>query len=197
MLKFRQPTDELPAPLATLWRRALRQSATLKAVSAAMAHAPTLDDCAASIERAKQELEHLECSVELYRELCGGDLSDEIAGAAAALPAPESWLEAAVAQLVLCVASPLEAQAEVSAAGTRRARVRQLAEETEHVDAARAALSEVCATAPASFAAISKLVSRWLNVALETLDSSARAAYLEGLRREISRLGLDAAVLAA
>lgn len=197
--QLHQP-DALSARLEHLRRRALRQHTTLKVVSAAIAHAPTLDECAASVERARQQLEHLECSVERFRELSGGDLMDELSTALVEQPRPESWLEATVAQLVLCVASWHESREPLArVARIDDALARELAEEAEYVDAARAALRELCRATPTGRMVVSKLVSRWLLVALETLERSARRDYLAALRREIERLGLvvDAAILAA
>lgn len=181
-----------PALAEALRRHAVRQVATLKASGAALAHAPTLDDRIGAIERAKEELQHLEQASEVYRELSGGDLLQDAESAAAKLPIPESWVEASVAQLVLCLAARVDLSRHREVPRPFRATAeRALADETEHVSAACAALAELCAQSPAMAQNASGFVQRWLPVALESLDEDgAREAYLSELAHEAEEIGL-------
>lgn len=182
-----------PALARALRRHAVRQVATLKASGAALAHAPTLDDRIGAIERAKEELQHLEQASEVYRELSGADLLQDAESAAAKLPIPESWVEASVAQLVLCLAARVDLSRHREVARPFRGPAqRALAEETEHVVAACAALSELCAQSPGVASEASKYVERWLPVALESLEEDgSREAYLSELAHEVEDIGMS------
>lgn len=182
-----------PALARALRRHAVRQVATLKASGAALAHAPTLDDRIGAIERAKEELEHLEQASEVYRELSGADLLQDAESVAAKLPVPESWVEASVAQLVLCLAARVDLSRHRELPSPfRKPAERALAEETEHVSAACAALAELCAKTPASAQEAAGYVERWVPVALDSLDEDgAREVYLTELAQEASEIGLS------
>lgn len=182
-----------PHVAQTIRRHAMRQVATLKASGAALAHAPTLDDRASAVERAREELAHLEEASELYRELSGKDLLKDAEDAAATLPIPSSWVEASVAQLVLCLAArvDLERQNEVEPA-LQRLTERSRASETEHVAAARAALSELCAASEAQAREAAEYIERWLPVALDSLEAQeTKQAYLDELALESRVIGLS------
>jgi hypothetical protein len=181
------PEDSRATLRRSLESAALRQTATLRAASAAVAHAPTLDDCAAAVERMREELEYLEDSSDLYRELFDAELTEQVASATAKLPRLDSWLEACIAQLVLCLASQLEATQRLAEDGSESL-LRRLAQENEHVDAARAALREHCAQADDGSA--SAALECWLPVAFETLELSMRLNYLDALRRHTVPLGI-------
>jgi 1,2-phenylacetyl-CoA epoxidase catalytic subunit len=182
-----------PQVAQTIRRHAMRQVATLKASGAALAHAPTLDDRASAVERAREELAHLEEASELYRELSGKDLLKDAEGAAATLPIPSSWMEASVAQLVLCLAArvDLERQTQVEPA-LQKLTDRSRAHETEHVAAARSALSELCSASAAQAREATEYIERWLPVALDSLDAhETKQAYLAELERESRAIGLS------
>lgn len=174
----------------TLQRRALRQSATLRAASAAIAHAPTLDDCAASIQRAREELEHLEHSVECYRDLTGLDLTRELERETSGLLVPTSWVEASVAQLVLCLAARIDASHQLSTRRPKRRLIREIAEESEHVNAARAALFERDEGQPGHLGALLRLATCWAEVALATLQPELDHAFRDALAHELTGLGV-------
>lgn len=161
--------------------QAVLQRANLQAASVAIAHAPSADDCAAAIERARQHLEHLEYSLDLYRERFGGELAQEIALAAASLPTPTGWLEANVAQLVLSQASQAEARGWLEPQRPSRTLLRQLAESAEHVVAARAALRDLCASEPELASQIPLLAGRWLGGALASLNPATQDACRAGI----------------
>jgi hypothetical protein len=192
MPTFSSSKDDSRTALArSLHHAALRQTATLRAASAAVTHAPTLDDCAAAVDRLREELAYLEDSANVYRELFDAELTERIAPAVAQLSLPVSWLDASIAQLVLCLASQVEVThqlAGTAATGSIDTLLRRLGQEREHVDAARAALAELCAEAQDGSARAS--LARWLPVALETLDVVVRPAYLEALRRDTAGLGI-------
>jgi 1,2-phenylacetyl-CoA epoxidase catalytic subunit len=181
-----------PELARALRRHAVRQVVTLKASGAALAHAPTLDERAGAIERAREELAHLEQASEVYRELAGADLLQAAEQEALRLPVPSSYAEASLAQLVLCLAARVDLdQHRQVAEPFRHITDRALAEETEHVHAARAALAELCGGPNLSREAASQLLERWLPVALDSLDEDrTRAVYLAELSRERRALGI-------
>ncbi len=183
--------DDSRAALArALHCAALRQTATLRAACAAVTHAPTLDDCAAAVDRMREELDHLEDSADLYRELFEAELTEQIAQASAQLPQPTSWLDASVAQLVLCLASQLEASHRLKTTrSVDRQQLRRLAQESEHVDAARAALAGL--RTPMHADAIQAAFARWLPLAFATLEEDVHPAYREALRRDVAALGVE------
>lgn len=176
-----------------LRRHAVRQLAALHVCGAALAHAPNLDERASAIERAREELEHLERGSELYRELVGRELLDEIAPEIAKLPIPVSWTEASAAQLALSLAARIELGRDQGlAAPFAYLSLRALVEQTEHVNAARAALCDLCDASQAAAEGASQCLGRWIEVALDLLDSGdARSAYLDQIGREIRRIGLS------
>jgi 1,2-phenylacetyl-CoA epoxidase catalytic subunit len=182
-----------PELARALRRHAVRQVATLKASGAALAHAPTLDERASAVERAREELLHLEQASEVYRELSSGaDLLQDAEQVAAQLPVPSSWAEASVAQLVLCLAARVDLdQHRHLAEPFKKLTERALAEETEHVHAARAALIELRASAGLGKGELDALLARWLPVALDSLDEApTRELYLGALSREKQALGI-------
>lgn len=184
-------TDQSAAPRDIL-RRAVRQAALLRAESAAIAHAPTLDDRIGALERVREELLQFERAALIYTERTGADLLADAEQQLADLKLPSSWLEATVAQLLLCLATRVELEATLSRlASLDPTTWRALALENEHLHAARAALSEsgldageICELMPA-------LLERWKSVALATFDSDELSArFLQLLDRELGRTGL-------
>jgi hypothetical protein len=107
---------------------------------------------------------------------------------------PQSWEEASVAQLVLCLASQLEvSHRSLEPSLLSAALLRQLAQENEHVDAARAALHELRVRSPSSLSGAS--FARWLRVARQSLTDGIRESFLEALARDIAALGLGSDAL--
>jgi hypothetical protein len=165
----------------TLLRRGVRQIGVLRATSAAIAQAPTIDERAGSLERAREKLLQLERAAELYAQTTGADLLADAEKLIGELPSPTSWLEAAVAQLLLCLAAQVELE-------TARERSQEthapeaLARETEHVNAARAALQEAHAYSDELREAVHACTTRWLAMALGTLeDDATRQQYTQAL----------------
>jgi hypothetical protein len=176
----------------TLLRRGARQLGVLRATGAAIASAPTLDDCAGSIERAREELLHLERAAELYGEATGTDLLTDAEALLGELPNPSSWLEAVLAQLMLCLAAQVELETASDVQVELEPSARQtLARETEHVNAARAALHEVDAFSTELRDGLRVGTARWLPVALSTLeDDLTRARYTRELERTVEPIPL-------
>jgi hypothetical protein len=169
----------------TLLRRGARQLGVLRATGAAIASAPSMDDCAGSIERAREELLHLEHAAELYAEATGADLLLDAECLIGELPSPSGWLEAVLAQLMLCLAAQveLETASDVHLDLEPSAR-KALARETEHVNAARAALHEARAFSSEMREHLRESTARWLPVALGTLeDDLTRERYTRELER--------------
>ena len=165
-----------PSGAAMLRWRALLHMLTLRVVGSGLPHAPTLDDSALLIERAREELEGLEATIEAYQCVQGVDLSDALRDAAALAPVPGSWLEVVVAQLVLGVAALLQSHGSVA----------DRAHKAENVAAARSALRDLRAVSPAAFDGMSALLTRWLDVACGALDDWDRSACLAALQRELA-----------
>lgn len=182
-----------PQLARALRRHAVRQVATLKASGAALAHAPTLDDRVGAVERAKEELAHLEQASEAYRELSGKDLLQDAEKVAAELPVPASWAEASVAQLVLCLAACVDLDRHADVAAPFRALTQKaIAEEREHVNAAKAALAEIRTASQLSQEEAGKLVARWLPVALDSLEEEeTKRAYLAELSQQARAVGIE------
>lgn len=176
-----------------LLQRGIRQVAIVRATSAAIAHAPSIDDCASVIERARDALSRFEHTAEHYRTLTGADLFEDALQLTGELPAPSNWQEAALAQLLLCAATrvDLERQREHPSqpAGTHGEpnlyAGAELAGTLEHMSAARAALLEAGALSAEGSRVQYAGSTGWLRVALGTLsdDEVTREAY----RREVER----------
>lgn len=171
-----------------LLRRGVRQLAILRATSAAITHAPTIDDCACAIERARDALSQFEHTAERYRALTAADLLTDSQQLSGELPTPSNWQDAALAQLLLCAATRVELEADRAAvaqtAGALASHA-ELAATLEHMSAARAALIEAGAFTAAGSAMLYTGSTGWLRVALGTLgdDDASRSAY----RREVER----------
>jgi len=176
----------------TLLRRGVRQLGVLRAASAGITQAPNMDDRALSIERAREELLQLERAAGLYAEVTGGDLLSDAEQVLSDVPSPASWVEAATAQLLLCLASQVELETGCDTGGEPSER-HALLREAERVHAARAALDEAKAFSTELDVTMRAGTSRWLPMALCTLeDDDAREHYTRALERlvEPSSLGL-------
>jgi hypothetical protein len=173
-------------------RSAVRQVASLRAAGAGLAHAPTLDDRVATLERAREELVLLEQSSEIYAELTGADLLTDVEPRLARLDVPGSWLEASIAQFLLCAATLIELEAQPQLPSLLdSSRLRALAWETEHVNAARAALLELDALAAAALEPARALFIRWFTIALDTLETeSLRKRYVQALQDLAAPVGM-------
>jgi hypothetical protein len=90
-------------------------------------------------------------------------------------------LEAAVAQLLLCLAAQVELETARERSNEPHA-ADALAREAEHVNAARAALQEASAFSDELREAVHACTTRWLAMALDTLeDDTARQQYTRAL----------------
>jgi hypothetical protein len=170
---------------------AVRQLATVQAYAAAVVHAPSLDERLCAVERAREELERLEQLVELFRERFASELLTLVADEAAGLATPGSWLEACAAQLALSLAARIDLCApEAPRSPLTRA---ALAEETEHLAAARAALEDIADMEQFCAEEALGCLQRWREVALATLPAeAARQTYLRELESELHSAGLSA-----
>ena len=157
-----------------------------------MAHAPTLDERMCAVERAREELEHLEQASEVFRELFGQDLLEVVQHEMLSVSPPRSWLEASAAQLALSTASRIDLGRHLTLSGPfAQVTQKALAEETEHVAAARAAICDLCELAEDAPRQAVHCLQRWREVGLGSLDAEdARAAYLALLDIEARSLGL-------
>ncbi|MET0389281.1 MAG: hypothetical protein ABW321_25130 [Polyangiales bacterium] len=184
-------TDARQRLAQILLRRGVRQLGVLRATSAGIARAPTIDDCAGSIERAREELLHLERAADLYAEVTGADLLVDAEQTIGELPHPESWVEALLAQLMLCLAARVELESATEfqvelEPNTRR----MLARRAEQVNAARAALHEARATCELRDA-LHAGTTRWLTVVLGTLeDDGTRQRYTRELERTVEPISV-------
>jgi hypothetical protein len=152
----------------------------LRATSAAIAQAPTIDERAGSLERAREKLLQLERAAELYAQTTGADLLADAEKLIGELPSPSTWLESAVAQLLLCLAAQVELETARECSFEHTADV--LAREAEHVNAARAALQEAQGCSEELREAVHACTTRWLSMALGTLaDDATRQHYTRAL----------------
>jgi hypothetical protein len=175
--------------------RGVRQAAILRATSAAITHAPTLDDCASAIERARDALSQFEETSERYCALTSGELLADTQQVSAGRPVPRNWQEAVLAQWLLCAATRVELEREREQAqppgeteNTQSVQTRaELASTLEHMSAARAALQESGAFSPEGRASLLDGSSEWLKLALATLaDDEARATYQRVLNSAVA-----------
>lgn len=172
-----------------LLRRAARSAALLRATSAGLAYAPTLDERLCSIERARERLLQFERAAAQYAELTGADLLSDAEPLLGGLPLPSSWPEAALAQLLLALAGRVELESHPGAAGSRVA----LACETEHANAARAALDELSPSDLPPRELSQAFVRRWIRVAYASLESERREQYAQALASVIEPMGIQLA----
>lgn len=179
-----------------LLRRAVRQVALLRAASAGLAHAPTLDDRIGIAERVREDLMQLERTAHAYADLTNANLLTDAERCVADLSFPASWFEASIAQLLLCLAAQLELREQPRLAEPLEASERYaLAGATEHLHAARAALYELDGTSPEARTLADQLIARWLRLALATLeDGGVRERYLRALAQELAPLGVSLGV---
>lgn len=166
-----------------LLRHGVRQLAVLRATSAGIACAPTLDDSAGSIERTREVLLALERCAERYASCTGASLLAEADRLLGELLTPSSWVDATRAQLLLCLATQVELTQARAQGDTDPHALAALASATEHVHAARAALQESGAFQPLHTDPTASS-ARWLSLALGTLpDEHTRAAYMQALEQ--------------
>ena len=140
-----------------------------------------------SSHAVREEFEQLEHSCERYHELRGRSRPPRSRARRRGSPFRD-LAEVAVAQLVLCLASRLDA-AFALRDPARRDPVHQLALESEHVTAAHAALSEL-RFGSADEHVLRRTLSLWLPIALATLDDLLQSVYLDALRSELCKLGI-------
>ncbi len=165
---------------------------TLDVASMAVIQAPTLDDRAGALERARELLLQLEHAAALYRDLCGADLLQHAKRLTAHTTLPASWLEVAIAQLLLGYAAhfALLHQLQLTRVPSEATRF-ALACQAEHCSAARAALDELHASSATGRANVRTSMDYWLSVSLAALDEGEiRRRYLIELERVTRDLGL-------
>jgi hypothetical protein len=176
----------------SLLRRAVRQVAQLRVASASLAHAPTLDDRLGVAERVREDLLQLERAAHVYLDLTDSNLLTEAEQLVTELSFPDNWLEASIAQLLLCLATRVEVEELPQLLATLAPSMRlALACETEHLHAARAALSELDGMTDEVRELANQLAMRWLRIAVDTLDDeSVRRRYLRVVAQELAPIGL-------
>lgn len=176
-----------PRELAqNLLRRAVRQAALLRVSAAGLTHAPTLDDRLSAIERGRERLLQLERAADCYEQLTGADLIRDAEQLLGTLDAPSSWLEASLAQLLLCLAARVELETPQFAEHLPET----LACETEHLNAARAALHELGALNLALRSRLQEVIPRWFTIAYGSLDPEHGLAFTSALDAVFEPMGL-------
>jgi 1,2-phenylacetyl-CoA epoxidase catalytic subunit len=158
-----------------LERQGFRELVSSHLFAAGVGLAPTLDDKIMLLEHAREELSHFEAVAGLYEKLTGRSLYEHAAPHAAQIPAPTTWLEAAVAGYLVDRAASAQLRDYLRIADTRLAAVvREIHEhEHEHQAAAETALLDQCRNNPAAALAARPLISRWYRVALSVLDAQS------------------------
>ena len=164
----------------------------LHVASTAVVHAPTLDDRAGTLERARELLLQLEYAAALYRDLSDADLLQHAQRMLPNVNLPGSWLEVASAQLVLALAAHAALEHQLPLAGVPSEGARfALACLTEHCHAARAALDELDVSSPSQRAALRGSLDRWLSVISGVFgESELRSNCLHEFDRVTRDLGL-------
>lgn len=173
-----------PGQASDLRFHAMLQALSLKVSAAAVPLAPNLDECGAAMERAREELSHLELVLLGCSEDLEAELSREAMRAVEAIPSPTSWREAIVAQLVLGLACQAETRRRLTAEGQTRELIRMLGDQGEHLEAAKAALRDLREDHSNADRELSAVAARWLVFALEALDEGCRALYMAELQRQ-------------
>jgi 1,2-phenylacetyl-CoA epoxidase catalytic subunit len=171
-----------------LLRRAVRQLALLRVSAAGLAYAPTLDDRLSAAERARERLLQLERAADCYAELTAADLMRDAEQLLGTLEPPSSWLEASLAQLLLCVAACVELESPQVAEQLPDA----LACETEHLNAARAALHDLGALSSALRGRLQEVIPRWFTIAYGSLEPERSGSLTSAL--DVAFQPLDAHV---
>jgi hypothetical protein len=151
-----------------------------------------LDDRACALERARELLLQLEHAALLYRDVTDADLLQHAKRLLPEVAAPSSWLEVASAQLVFAVAAHAALEEQLKLGGLPRdATLSALASQTEHGNAARAALVELDSGSASQRAALRGSLDRWLTVTLPVLgETDLRGSYLHQFERITCSLGL-------
>ena len=184
-----------PLMAAVMLRRGVSRVAALRAASAGLARAPSLDERAATLERAQHELLELEYCAVAYEHATGKDLLAEAERALIDVPLPDSWLEVCLARLLMCLAARTELEFRATERASHGSELLvSLAHEVEHVNAARAALQEIADLARRMRELAAEFMPRWLDLASASFaDADVKAHYLAALQRELDGLGLGAA----
>jgi hypothetical protein len=163
-------------------RRGACQLASLRAASAGMVFGPTIDDRAAMLERAREELLQIEHAELIYAQLTGESLLSAAERILDKLPAPKCWLEASLARLLVCLSTRVELELACDSAACDES---ALACEVEHVNAAHAALRDLRETSSREVDVPTAFADKWLDIALQALPNEpARTHYLTALQRD-------------
>ncbi|HVU02625.1 MAG TPA: ferritin-like fold-containing protein [Polyangiaceae bacterium] len=182
-----------------LERQGFRELVSSHLFTAGVVFAPTLDDKIMLLEHAREELTHFEVVSSLYEKLTGRSLFDHAATHASHLPAPKTWLEAAVAGYLVDRAAAAQLRDYLNVKDARLgAVIREIHEhEHEHQAAAETALLDQCRNNPAAALAARPHVEKWFKVALSVLDAQGGpdaervgAAFAAGVRGTLAACGL-------
>ena len=156
--------------------------------------APTIDDKHMLAEHAREELVHFEFVSALYEQVSGKSLYDAVARRAAEMPAPASWLEAAVAGYLVDRAASVQLAAYKKLGDSRiEALIHKILDhEHEHQSAAETALLDQCRGKTEAATPAMRHVERWYPLARGVLDPGAAVApaFAESVRPTIGACGL-------
>ncbi|HZI93022.1 MAG TPA: ferritin-like fold-containing protein [Patescibacteria group bacterium] len=147
--------------------QAYREMMAANLLGHSLKHVPDLHNKKSVAHDLIEELEHYESTVDLYRELTGGDIGDVIGPKLARVPYPESWMELAMAQFLYDRAGEfhLREYRSCSYAPYAKAVTKILEEEEEHEGFGETVIRQFCSDA-ANRPAAQKLLDKWLPVAL-------------------------------
>lgn len=167
-----------------LLRSGLRLCAQLRVNAVGLGLGPTLDDRVGAVERARERLLQLEHTAEHYAELSGADLLGDCELLLGSFEPPRSWPEAALAQLLLCLAARVELQGATASDA--------YACEAEHLNAARAALAELGTLEVPLHDLLRDSLPRWLTIACATLEPAHCAEFMSALDAVLANTGVRA-----
>jgi 1,2-phenylacetyl-CoA epoxidase catalytic subunit len=192
--------DQLPLPLPQkrlleiLENQGYRELVSAHLFAGGVSLAPTIDDKHMLAEHAREELVHFEIVSALYEQASGRGLYDVVAARVAEMPAPTSWLEAAVAAYLVDRAASVQLTAYKKLGDARIEALTHkiLDHEHEHQSAAETALLDQCRGKSESTSLATRHVERWYPLARGVLDAGAAVApaFAESVRPTIAACGL-------
>jgi 1,2-phenylacetyl-CoA epoxidase catalytic subunit len=190
------PDDGL---IPLLERQGFRELVSAHLFAAGVLLAPSIDDKHMLADHAREELGHFEVVAALYEKLTDRPLHEAVRERAAAVPAPATWLEAAVAGFLIDRAAASQL---LEYKNTDDARVSSIIDEItehehEHMSATGTALLDQCRGKPQAAKAAQAHLARWFEIAESLLDgatkgdSRAAKAFVESVKPTLAACGLS------
>jgi len=181
-----------------------RELAIAHLFALAVCQAPTLATKQLLAERTAEELEHFEVLASIFEEIGRGDLLEKVRSRVALLPLATTWIESAVAHLLVDRVGKFHLREGAASAFAPYAESirRILADEELHDAMSAANVREVCGKDPANIVVAQAAVLRWLRVSLQSfgddlLRTDAVREYVVDLAPALAACGLKLPTRAA